>query len=216
MEFASHSLIKFSHSTRCSLFIKSAVDDGTASSLWSLVVQLLGFKSFLLYSSCPSTQLTLWSTLSCGNTELFRWGVYNVMHVAALGTNCAVLWMYGVFDVNDLWKWFSMTFLYISTKVWFWNPIRDHVLYIKVCAQQGTHINVTCVKRKGNSRPNISWKLTCMSLAAVWLQRSHPMKVTLCTLLCLLIYDALLAGFVVVAVHCCQVWSVVCIPASWN
>lgn len=39
--------------------------------------------------------------------------------------------------------------------------------------------------------------------------------VILCAL-CLLVYEVLLVGFLVVVVHCCQVWSVVCIHASWK
>lgn len=62
MEFASHSLIKFSHSARCSLFIKSTADDGTTSSLW-------GLSHFYCRAFVANTQLTPWSTLSCGNTS---------------------------------------------------------------------------------------------------------------------------------------------------
>lgn len=111
---------------------------------WNGIISVK-FSHFYCIAFVPNAQLTSWSTLSCGNTELLRWGVYNVMHVAGLGTYVPGLWMHGVFDVNGLWKWFSVTFQCILTEVWFWNPIRGHVLYIKICAHQGNHSNIACV-----------------------------------------------------------------------
>lgn len=71
----------------------------------------------------------------------------------------------------------------------------------------------------------ISSKLRCNSLSALWLQKCsseidhvglHIIAfLEFCTLR-LLIYEGLLAGFVVVVLHCRQVWSVVCIHASWK
>lgn len=110
----------------------------------------------------------------------------------------------------------------------------------KMCVNQGNHSNIyiAIVKNiykvfgtnanthKAKACFNISSKLNLKSSHALWLQKDllsesdrlepHLIACHVFCTLCLHIYEVLLAGFVAVVVHCCQVRLVVCIHASWK